>query len=112
MLKNASKAALKSQSGSMNMQIKAFLKNDPSALHLGDIGSIFGGGHENQIAQSVKKLGSLSKYVGGGDSSTMASSILYAPQSKLPSTQGGYLVNKPSTVRFNTSPSKFKFPDT
>ena len=29
----------------------AFLKNDPSATHLGDIGSIFGNNAENQIAQ-------------------------------------------------------------
>ena len=28
----------------------AFLKNDPSATHLGDIGSIFGNNAENQIA--------------------------------------------------------------
>ena len=75
MLRNSSKAALASQ-GSMNEQIKAFLKNDPSATHLGDIGTIFGGGPENQIAQSVKRLGTLSKYCASHGSSTMASSLI------------------------------------
>jgi hypothetical protein len=33
--------------GSINEKIIAFLKNDPSATHLGDIGSIFGNNAEN-----------------------------------------------------------------
>jgi hypothetical protein len=60
----------------MNDQIKMFLKNDPSATHLGDIGTIFGGNAENQIANSVKKLGVMNKYHQASNQTTMASSIL------------------------------------
>ena len=78
MLRNGSKAALQSQSGSINEQIKAFLKNDPSATHLGDIGTIFGGGSDHQMAHSVNRLGTLSKHNASG-ASTMASSVIKKP---------------------------------
>ena len=72
--RSPSQALLQRQAGSINEQIKAFLKNDPSVTKLGDIGTIFGGGSENQIAQSVKRLGSMGKFM-GGESTTMASSV-------------------------------------
>lgn len=67
----------------------AFLKNDPSATHLGDIGSIFGNNAENQIAQSVNKFGSLSK-LRHNDSSTIASSLMHN-KSKIKNCNDGYM---------------------
>jgi hypothetical protein len=79
----------------INDQIRAFLKNDPSATHLGEIGTIFGGGSDNQIAQSVKRLGSIAKMNNGGDLSTVASTVM---KSKLNMVKDKYLVQKPSSI--------------
>lgn len=90
---------------SINDQIRAFLKNDPSATHLGDIGSIFGGGSDNQIAQSVKRLGSISKINNGGDAVSTVASTLAKNKSKLNMVVNHYLVQKPSSINLDPSNS-------
>jgi hypothetical protein len=90
-----SRIALKSNMP-INDQIRAFLRNDPSATHLGEIGTIFGGGSDNQIAQSVKRLGSIAKMSNGGDLSTDASTAM--KKNKLNMVKDKYLVQKPSSI--------------
>ena len=77
------------------------MKNDPSATHLGDIGTIFGGGPENQIAQSVKRLGSLSRIKPAADLSTQASSLI-KKNSKLNMVVDKYVVQKPSSINLHS----------
>lgn len=78
------------------------MKNDPSVTKLGDIGTIFGGGPDNQIAQSVKRLGSMGKFM-GGESTTKASSI--QQKSKLNTAVDKYLVAKPSSIKLKEGSS-------
>jgi hypothetical protein len=93
--------------------VQAFLRKDNSVTHLGDIGTIFGGGHESQVAHSIKRGGQQSKHLlRNMDSSTMASSnvIHYnappKPHSKLNTVADRYIVNKPSSIDLNISKPK------
>lgn len=97
LINDPSQTGIQSINESTNEQIKQFLKNDPSATHLGDIGTIFGGGQESQIGQSMQKLTSHPR-LKNNDSSTMASSYLKKNHSKLNTVVDRYLVNKPSSI--------------
>jgi len=106
MLNNPSNIALNRETDSINEQVRAFLKNDPSATHLGDIGTIAGGTLPEKRGKSVKRLGSLQKIKGLADSSTKASTLLKKHQSKINYVENKYLVNMPSSLNMNSKLSK------